>query len=227
VAPDVQRLAADFLSEDPLRIQIGGVALTANPSVTQRVIVCPEADKLTRLKALLANLEGKALVFAATRHSCKRLATDLAPAEYPVYCIHSDMAQAEREQTMRRFRQPEESLLVATDVAARGLDVCDIRTVVNYDFPATIADYIHRIGRTGRAGATGDSYSFITPQDGRKARDLIRVMEEAGQPVPHDLRSLHHQHVQRSEHTGGSQRPPPSKAPRPSDKTSERTGRRR
>merc|ERR1712061_426643 len=81
-------------------------------------------------------------------------------------------------------------ILVATDVAARGIDVKDIKYVINYDFPGQIEDYVHRVGRTGRAGATGSAYTFFTANKFRHARDLIRVLKEANQPVPQELEKL-------------------------------------
>ena len=80
--------------------------------------------------------------------------------------------------------------MIATDVAARGLDVKDIRAVVNYDFPGNVEDYVHRIGRTGRAGAKGNAYTFFTRKDAGKASSLVKIMEQAGQPVPPQLLSM-------------------------------------
>eukprot|EP00667_Euglena_gracilis_P006187 EG_transcript_6232 len=214
--PEVQQLAAEFLSPQHVRVQIGGLALSANHNVTQHVTVCREEDKLSRLRALLATLGGKVLIFTSTRHSCKKLAAALKGLGCPVRCIHSDMTQVEREQTMAQFRRPGESLLVATDVAARGLDVCDVAAVVNHDFPATIADYIHRIGRTGRAGATGDAYSYVTQQDANRAGELVRVMREAGQAVPADLLQLQRDfEARRAERQAKRHSPGAGTAPRP------------
>merc|ERR1739848_512807 len=103
---------------------------------------------------------------------------------FPALCIHGDKKQEERDWVMAEFKAGKSPILVATDVASRGLDVKDIKYVINYDFPNQIEDYIHRIGRTGRAGAVGSSYSFFTQDKFRLARDLVSVLMEAQQPVP-------------------------------------------
>ncbi|GJN25847.1 hypothetical protein PR202_gb13731 [Eleusine coracana subsp. coracana] len=101
--------------------------------------------------------------------------------------IHGDKSQTERDHVLNQFRTGRAPILVATDVAARGLDVKDIRVVINYDFPTGIEDYVHRIGRTGRAGATGVSYTFFSEQDYKYAGDLVKVLQGANQQVPPQL----------------------------------------
>jgi ATP-dependent RNA helicase DDX5/DBP2 len=104
--------------------------------------------------------------------------------------IHGDKEQRERDYVLNDFKSGRLQVIVATDVASRGLDVKDIGMVVNYDFPTQIEDYIHRIGRTGRAGATGSSYTFVTGKNAHYGKDLIKILEDAGQTVPEELRSL-------------------------------------
>jgi len=106
---------------------------------------------------------------------------------FKTLAIHGDKSQNERDSTLESFKRSEVRILVATDVASRGLDVRDITVVINYDMPKLIEDYIHRIGRTGRAGAFGDSYSFMTEDDRKLVRELIQVMEETNQEVNEDL----------------------------------------
>merc|ERR1711896_52890 len=104
--------------------------------------------------------------------------------------IHGDKKQEERDWVMKEFKEGKSPILVATDVASRGLDVKDIKYVINYDFPNAIEDYIHRVGRTGRAGALGSSYSFFTHDKFKLAKDLINVLQEAQQPIPEELQKL-------------------------------------
>merc|ERR1719201_50197 len=104
--------------------------------------------------------------------------------------IHGDKDHFQRTQTLEAFKHGICPVLIATDVAARGLDIKDVRAVVNYDFPNNVEDYVHRIGRTGRAGAKGNAYTFFTQRDGRKAAELIAVIEGAGQTPPPELREM-------------------------------------
>ena len=104
--------------------------------------------------------------------------------------MHGDKDQYERTQTIEAFKVGICPVLIATDVAARGLDIKDVRAVINYDFPGNVEDYVHRIGRTGRAGATGNAYTFFTARDDRKAAPLVKLMEDAGQQVPDELRAM-------------------------------------
>merc|ERR1712185_205517 len=99
--------------------------------------------------------------------------------------IHGDKDQREREMVLSDFKSGKRPVMIATDVAARGIDVKDVKAVINYDFPGNVEDYIHRIGRTGRAGQKGSAYTFFGQQDARKNADpLIKILEEAGQQVP-------------------------------------------
>merc|ERR1711957_588494 len=98
--------------------------------------------------------------------------------------------QEERDWVLNEFKGGKSPILVATDVVSRGLDVKDIKYVINYDFPGSIEDYIHRVGRTGRGGATGSSYTFFTQDKAKHASDLIKVLREASQPVPAELEKL-------------------------------------
>lgn len=104
--------------------------------------------------------------------------------------IHGDKSQSDRDNTLHAFRAGRTNILVATDVAARGLDVDGIRHVVNFDYPMTSEDYIHRIGRTGRRDTTGTSYTFFTEENARQARDLVAVLREAKQEVAGELQEM-------------------------------------
>ena len=104
--------------------------------------------------------------------------------------IHGDKGQQERDHVLAQFRSGRTPIMVATDVAARGLDVKNIKTVINYDFPSCCEDYVHRIGRTGRAGAKGTAYSFFTQDNASKGKELIKLLEKNDQVVPEALRSM-------------------------------------
>lgn len=105
--------------------------------------------------------------------------------------IHGDKVQIHRDKALTQFRLGKVRILVATDVASRGLDIPDVELVINYDFPKQIEDYIHRIGRTGRAGKTGRTISYLQEgEDNRLGDDLVRLMQESNQPVPNELYSF-------------------------------------
>ncbi|KAF4713510.1 putative ATP-dependent RNA helicase ddx17, partial [Perkinsus olseni] len=109
---------------------------------------------------------------------------------WPALCIHGDKKQEERDWVLHEFKSGKSPIMIATDVASRGLDVKDIRHVVNYDFPGQIEDYVHRIGRTGRAGCKGNAYTFFTPDKIKMARDLVQILREANQTVSPELERL-------------------------------------
>ena len=110
-------------------------------------------------------------------------------SRWPALAIHGDKKQEERDWVLKEFREGRNPILVATDVAARGLDVKDIKHVINYDFPGQIEDYVHRIGRTGRAGAKGKAYTFFTKDKARMAPELVKILREANQQIPAELQS--------------------------------------
>merc|ERR1711933_222129 len=139
-----------------------------------------EHDKRARLKRLLEKvMDGsKILIFAQSKRDCDELTREMRLDGWPALCIHGDKKQEERDWVLKEFKEGKSPILVATDVASRGLDVKDIKYVINYDFPNSIEDYIHRVGRTGRAGAFGSSYTFFTSDKARHAKDLIAVLRE-------------------------------------------------
>jgi ATP-dependent RNA helicase DDX5/DBP2 len=120
---------------------------------------------------------------------CDQLANNLS-REFRASAIHGDKKQQERDWVISSFKEGRTPIMVATDVAARGLDVPNVAAVINYDFPNGVEDYIHRIGRTGRAGATGEAYTFLGQNDGKYAHELMRVLREAGQVGPYCI--AHH-----------------------------------
>jgi ATP-dependent RNA helicase DDX5/DBP2 len=198
---EVQALAREFL-RNPIEIKFGDSnQLNANKAIIQKVIVVQNSEKSDRLKSILTevNPEGKpekipkTIIFVSRKHSCDDLANELWNAGYSVDSLHGDKQQFLRTKVMDKFKRSDLRILVATDVAARGLDVKDIEVVINYDFPAGtsgVEDYVHRIGRTGRAGATGKSFTFFTKDDSKRASQLIGVLKRAGQEVPEELQKF-------------------------------------
>merc|ERR1712050_62312 len=189
---EVQKLARDLCKEDPAHINVGSLDLRTAHTIRQYVEVVKPQDKRRRLRRLLEKvMDGsKILIFAQTKRDGDDLTREMRTDGFPALCIHGDKKQEEREWVLKEFKEGKQPILVATDVASRGLDVKDIKYVINYEFPTTIEDYIHRVGRTGRAGATGSSYTFFTEDKFRHARDLIAVLKEANQPVPQELEKL-------------------------------------
>eukprot|EP01065_Artemidia_motanka_P030582 TRINITY_DN3661_c0_g1_i1.p1 TRINITY_DN3661_c0_g1~~TRINITY_DN3661_c0_g1_i1.p1 ORF type:complete len:635 (+),score=126.04 TRINITY_DN3661_c0_g1_i1:170-1906(+) len=197
----VQRLARDFL-KDPIQIQVGSQELSANSDVQQVVLfVSGMQQKFKALTVLLQELSAqmqqthmlggaKTLVFVATKRAAEELARSLNQQGISALAIHGDKTQGAREQTLRQFRQERQAILVATDVAQRGLDIPDLTCVINFDFPNNLEDYVHRIGRTGRAGNKGIAYSFLSPSDAGQARGLIQLLRRAGQVVPPELEAM-------------------------------------
>ncbi|KAG0482300.1 hypothetical protein HPP92_010384 [Vanilla planifolia] len=188
---EVRKIAGDLLV-NPVQVNIGRVdELVANKSITQYVEVVSQTDKQRRLEQILRSQERgtKTIIFCSTKKLCDQLARSIS-RPFGAIAIHGDKSQTERDHVLNQFRTGRFPILVATDVAARGLDIKDIRVVVNYDFPTGTEDYVHRIGRTGRAGATGVSYTFFTEQDWKHAPELIKVLEGANQRVPQEIREM-------------------------------------
>jgi len=175
----VERLVRQHLSR-PERIAVGPAAKPV-AAVTQRLYATDSRDKMPLLLRLLGDDVGQTLVFTRTKHRADRLARAVAAAGHRVTRLHADRTMTQRREALDGFRAGRYRVLVATDIAARGIDVPDIAHVVNFDLPQTPEDYIHRIGRTARAEATGQATSFATPEE----RDQLRAIERhLGHPVP-------------------------------------------
>ncbi|KAK1279293.1 DEAD-box ATP-dependent RNA helicase 14 [Acorus gramineus] len=188
---EVRKIAADLLIK-PVQVNIGNInELVANKAITQCIEVITPMEKQRRLEQILRSQDpgSKIIVFCSTKRMCDQLARSLT-RQFGAAAIHGDKSQGERDYVLGQFRTGRSPILVATDVAARGLDIKDIRVVVNYDFPTGVEDYVHRIGRTGRAGATGVSYTFFCDQDAKHAKDLIKVLEGSNQRVPSEIRDM-------------------------------------
>ena len=141
-------------------------------------------DKLLRLmEEIMAETENKTIIFTETKRKCDILTRDMRRDGWPAMCIHGDKSQPERDWVLNEFRSGKSPILVATDVASRGLDVTDVKFVINFDFPSQVEDYVHRIGRTARAGQSGTAYTFFTQGNSKQARSLIDILREAKQAI--------------------------------------------
>jgi ATP-dependent RNA helicase DDX5/DBP2 len=192
---EVQQLARDLCKEDPAFVKIGSAELKANNNVTQVVEVVPENQKKDKMRLLMNRLHEedrtqRIIIFVETKRNADILTRELRQEGFPALGIHGDKEQEERRYVLDEFKNGRHPIMIATDVASRGLDVKNVKVVINYDMPGQIEDYIHRIGRTGRAGATGTAYSFITADKGRLARDLIKILQEGNQEVSAELQQL-------------------------------------
>ncbi|KAM3347272.1 hypothetical protein ACQJBY_021319 [Aegilops geniculata] len=188
---EVELLARTFLF-DPYKVIIGSEELKANHAISQHVEILSESQKYNKLVNLLEDIMdgSRILIFMDTKKGCDQITRQLRMDGWPALSIHGDKSQAERDWVLSEFKSGKSPIMTATDVAARGLDVKDVKYVINYDFPGSLEDYVHRIGRTGRAGATGTAYSFFTAANARFAKDLISILVEAGQKVSPELANM-------------------------------------
>ncbi|XP_031707949.1 putative ATP-dependent RNA helicase DDX4 isoform X2 [Anarrhichthys ocellatus] len=182
---DIQRLAADFLKTDYLFLAVGVVG-GACSDVEQKFIQVTKFSKREQLVDILKTTgTERTMVFVETKRQADFIAAFLCQQKVPTTSIHGDREQREREQALADFRYGKCPVLVATSVAARGLDIPDVQHVVNFDLPNNVDEYVHRIGRTGRCGNIGRAVSFYDPDtDGQLARSLVTVLSKAQQEVP-------------------------------------------
>lgn len=173
---DIRELVDDIL-RDPVTVQIGMIA----PAKTVDHAIYPVPQKMKK-HLLLALLErertGQVLIFTRTKYRARNLARDLAKQKYRVTALQGNMSQNQRQGAITGFRKGKYDILVATDIAARGIDVSNITHVINFDMPDTVDAYTHRIGRTGRAEQTGDAYTFAAPDDVAMVRQIERLLKQ-------------------------------------------------
>ncbi len=180
MAPEIRRLADAFLN-DPKEITVSPPA-SASVTVSQHAIVVEERMKAEVLRRLLRAEEVKnAIIFCNRKIDVAQVQKSLASHGFDAQPLHGDMTQAARTETLDRFRRNELTLLIASDVAARGLDIADLSHVFNYDVPVSPEDYVHRIGRTGRAGKTGRAFTLVMPDE---ARSLGQIEALIGTEIP-------------------------------------------
>lgn len=170
----IVRLAQKYLKE-PQRIAVASESITAE-NIKQDFRRIKEADKYSTLVGELQVREGSILVFVKTKRGADQLAFKLNKDDYDSKAIHGDLRQNQRERVISDFRKEKCRILIATDVVARGLDIPHIKHVINYDMPQCPEDYVHRIGRTARAGAEGSALSLISPQDSSKMHAINRLL---------------------------------------------------
>jgi ATP-dependent RNA helicase RhlE len=178
--PEVEALARKYLRR-PVVVQVGRRSEAAN-TVTHAVYPVPRDRKSALLVQLLAHADmDSVLVFTRTKHGADRLVRHLERAGLPATAMHADKTQSQRTKALEGFREGKIRVLVATDIAQRGLDISGISHVINYDVPQQPEDYVHRIGRTGRAAQTGDAYTFMSADEIAMVRTIERLI---GQPIP-------------------------------------------
>lgn len=215
--PDsILKMASQYMKL-PLRIEIAKQGTTAE-KVEHELFVVQKDQKMTLLQKLLLEYKGSILVFSRTKHGARKICSNLRAMNFSAEEIHSNRSLAQRKKALDGFRSGRYRVLVATDIASRGIDVKGIELVLNYDLPESAEDYVHRIGRTGRAGLTGKAISFVAPDQKNKIREieyLIRTpipvskaqgmvqvsLEQNPQP-----RYNHHQHMRAKRNFGSPKR---------------------
>lgn len=192
---NMEALARKTLTK-PVEIIVGGRSVVA-PEITQIVEVRPEETKFLRLLELLGNLysdekneDARALIFVDRQEAADSLLRELMRKGYPCMSIHGGKDQVDRDSTIDDFKAGIFPVLIATSVAARGLDVKQLKLVVNYDAPNHLEDYVHRAGRTGRAGNTGTAVTFLTEEQERYSVDIAKALKQSGQPVPEPVQKM-------------------------------------
>lgn len=192
--PDkVQDLGKEMLKEDYLFCTVGIVG-GATETVEQHVINCPKSEQFDKMQEMLEGVKdsgNRTLIFVETKRQTDFTASKLCQQGFPATSIHGDRQQMEREEALRTFKQGETPVLVATNVAARGLDIPGVTHVINMEMPKDIDEYVHRIGRTGRCGNKGKATSFFDEdRDSEMAPHLIKILSNANQQVPDFLQAL-------------------------------------
>ena len=173
--PDEIRVLSNDILDDPTTVQIGIMA----PAKTVSHALYPVTDALKKrllLELLQQTATGRVLIFTRNKHRARKLAGDLDNAKHRVAALQGNMSQSRRLQSINGFRNGKYDMLVATDVASRGIDVSEVSHVINFDMPNTVDAYIHRIGRTGRAEQTGEAFTFTLPEDETMVRKIQAVL---------------------------------------------------
>ena len=176
-SPEIKRLAGSYL-QDPITIEVARPNETAS-TVEQRFFAAADDDKRRVIRKVL-NDRGlqQAFIFTNSKLGCARLARSLERDGFKTGALHGDKSQDERLKALDAFKKGEVNLLVCTDVAARGLDIKDVPAVFNFDVPFNAEDYVHRIGRTGRAGASGLAVTLVAPSDNRLVADIEKLIKK-------------------------------------------------
>jgi ATP-dependent RNA helicase DDX3X len=189
----IQDLAAQFM-KDYIFLAIGRVGSTVQ-HITQKLFYVPDDEKQLLLKQILKDLRGLILIFAETKVMADNLNEFLLNIGKKSNTIHGNKTQVERERALNDFKSSKEAILVATDVASRGLDIPNVTNVINFDFPGNILDYTHRIGRTGRIGNDGSAISFVNEKNRNLFKDIYAILCENDQEIPEWLERSHRSDV--------------------------------
>eukprot|EP00794_Sanderia_malayensis_P010050 gene10050-11079_t len=189
--PRLMEALARKLLKSPVEIEVGGRSIVCS-DIAQHVVVIDEDNKFLKLLELLGMNQdnGSTLVFVEKQDSADRLFKDLLKRGYPCLSLHGGMDQFDRDSTIADFKNRVVTVMVATSVAARGLDVKHLNLVVNYDCPNHYEDYVHRVGRTGRAGNKGTAFTMVTPEQGKYAQDILKALEASKTMPPDNLSAL-------------------------------------
>ncbi len=184
IPAEIEKLAARYQT-DPQRVSVGSTVAPV-AAIKQEVLHIKEGEKYDELIRQLYDRKGSIIVFIKTKFGAKRMAEKLEKMDFKADAIHGNLNQNKRDRVIRAFREKRYRILVATDVAARGLDIPHIEHVINFDLPQCPEDYIHRIGRTARNGAEGNAIAFVTPSDGRLWHAIHKLMnpDAEGKPAP-------------------------------------------
>jgi ATP-dependent RNA helicase RhlE len=210
IESSVAHLISSYV-KNPVRVSIGAITRPAE-DVNLHLYEVEQDLKLGLLTKLLNDDEGSFLVFARTKHGADRLARKLATAGVKAARIHGDRTQNQRNEALRGFKEGRYRVLVATDVAARGIHVDGIAHVVNYDLPQVPEDFIHRVGRTGRAGARGTASTFTTRSERAEIRSIERALSVRLAPRPIEVDLPREQRHAAAAHAHSK---PPAHGPRP------------
>jgi ATP-dependent RNA helicase RhlE len=173
--PEQIALIARQYMKKPLRVEVAPSGTTAE-RVDQEMFIVPKSEKIELLERLLNEYKGTVLVFSRTKHGAKKLARVIRQMGHSSAEIHSNRSQNQRQEALKGFSNGKYRVMVATDIASRGIDVKNIELVINYDLPDQLEDYVHRIGRTGRAGRTGKAISFAAPEQKSDVAQIERLI---------------------------------------------------
>ncbi|CAO1425302.1 unnamed protein product [Diamesa serratosioi] len=187
----VRRLASSYM-KNPIQVFVGSLDLAATHTVTQLIEIMDEEDKFYRITKFAQEMKDdeKCIIFCGRKDRADSLSCEFALKGIRCDCIHGNRDQSDRERALADIKSGEVRILIATDVASRGIDIEDLTHVVNFDFPRNIEEYVHRVGRTGRAGRTGIALSFFTRENWNSAAELIDILMEAEQEFPSGLRDM-------------------------------------
>ncbi|XP_077301442.1 uncharacterized protein LOC143922038 [Arctopsyche grandis] len=188
---EVRSLANDYM-KNFIQVVIGNETLKCNPKIAQKVEVVEWQDKKNRLLFILQDKKSdRVIIFCNMKRTCDTIEDFLREKGFHAAAIHGDKTQAARDQVIANFKSGRKSILIATDVASRGLDVENVKLVVNYDFPKAVEDYVHRIGRTARGNSTeGHAFTMFSRDDAHNSRNFIQLLKDSNQEIPAALTEL-------------------------------------